>query len=217
MRAPGSHEQVLAAFKAGDVRILLGTQMIAKGLDFPDVTLVGVVSADTSLHLPDFRARERTFQLVAQVAGRTGRGDRPGRVLVQTYSPDDPSIVHAVQHDYLGFAAGELAERAVRGVPPFGRLARLIARGPDDRVVREFLDGVASALRDLAPADAIRFHGPSPAPVEKIRDLYRHHLQLRAESPGPLRDLLRAAATSPGMMPPSGVELAVDVDPVNLL
>ncbi len=92
MRSPGSHEQVLAAFKAGEVRILLGTQMIAKGLDFPNVTLVGVVNADTALHLPDFRAAERTFQLVAQVAGRTGRGDRPGRVLVQTYAPEHPAI-----------------------------------------------------------------------------------------------------------------------------
>ena len=102
MRSPGSHEQVLSAFKAGDVRILLGTQMIAKGLDFPNVTLVGVVNADTALHLPDFRAAERTFQLVAQVAGRTGRGDRPGRVLVQTYSPDHPAIRAATKHDYRG-------------------------------------------------------------------------------------------------------------------
>ncbi len=93
MRTPGSHEEVLAAFQAGEVQILLGTQMIAKGLDFPNVTLVGVVNADTALHLPDFRAAERTFQLVAQVAGRTGRGDRPGRVLVQTYCPDHPAIL----------------------------------------------------------------------------------------------------------------------------
>ena len=102
MRTPGSHEQVLAAFKAGEVDILLGTQMIAKGLDFPNVTLVGVVNADTALHLPDFRAAERTFQLVAQVAGRTGRGDRPGQVLVQTYCPDVPAIACAAHHDYDG-------------------------------------------------------------------------------------------------------------------
>ena len=117
MRRPGSHEQVLAAFKAGEVQILLGTQMIAKGLDFPNVTLVGVVNADTALHLPDFRAAERTFQLVAQVAGRTGRGDRPGRVLVQTYCPEHPAILHAVKHDYEGFAASELPERERFGVP----------------------------------------------------------------------------------------------------
>ncbi len=120
MRTPGSHEQVLAAFRAGDVQILLGTQMIAKGLDFPNVTLVGVVNADTALHLPDFRAAERTFQLVAQVAGRTGRGSRPGRVLVQTYAPEHPAIRAAMQHDYEAFVASELPEREKYGVPPFG-------------------------------------------------------------------------------------------------
>ena len=135
MRVPGSHEQVLAAFKAGEVQILLGTQMIAKGLDFPNVTLVGVVNADTALHLPDFRAAERTFQLVAQVAGRTGRGDRPGRVLVQTYSPDHPAIRSAAHHDYQGFVQTELPERERFGVPPYGRIVRLIARGPAESAV----------------------------------------------------------------------------------
>ena len=119
MRSPGSHEQVLKAFKDGEVNILLGTQMIAKGLDFPDVTLVGVVNADTSLHLPDFRAAERTFQLVAQVAGRTGRGDRPGRVLVQTFCPEDPAILRAREHDYLGFVRHELLRRREHNLPPY--------------------------------------------------------------------------------------------------
>ena len=100
MQKPGSHQRALAAFHSGDVRILLGTQMIAKGLDFPNVTLVGVINADTALHLPDFRAAERTFQLVTQVAGRTGRGERGGRVLVQTFSPEHPAILAAVRHDY---------------------------------------------------------------------------------------------------------------------
>ena len=153
MRRPGSHEQVLAAFKSGEVQILLGTQMIAKGLDFPNVTLVGVVNADTALHLPDFRAAERTFQLVAQVAGRTGRGDRPGRVLVQTYCPDHPAIMHAVGHDYEGFVAGELPEREKYGVPPFGRMVRLIARGPQEEAVNDYLKasraGTAGGCRSL--------------------------------------------------------------------
>jgi primosomal protein N' (replication factor Y) len=214
MRSHGSHERALSAFRAGDVDILLGTQMIAKGLDFPNVTLVGVINADTALHLPDFRAAERTFQLVAQVAGRTGRGDRPGRVLVQTYCPDAPAILCAARHDYLGFVSGELPERERYGVPPFGRVVRLIARGPDLDVVRRHLDDLASALRSSA-SKSVRFFGPAPAPVEKIKNLYRFQLQLRAPTPRPLQDALQAVL--PGFATPQGVELAVDVDPMSML
>jgi primosomal protein N' (replication factor Y) len=214
MRTPGSHEQVLSAFRAGEVQILLGTQMIAKGLDFPNVTLVGVVNADTALHMPDFRAAERTFQLVAQVAGRTGRGDRPGRVLVQTYCPDHHAILCASRHDYEGFVAGELPERERFGMPPFGRLVRLIARGADEPAVRDYMDHLAGALKSSAPAQ-VHLHGPSPAPVLKIRNLYRYHLRLRCASPRPLQALLHDAASAMG--PPAGVELAIDVDPISLL
>ena len=213
MRSAGSHEQALAAFKSGDVQILLGTQMIAKGLDFPNVTLVGVVNADTALHLPDFRASERTFQLVAQVAGRTGRGDRIGKVLVQTFSPDHPAIVFAAQHDYLSFVASELPERSARNVPPYGRIVRLIARGIDELLVRTYLEELAKRLS--SESEGVRLLGPSPAPVSKIKNLYRHHLQLRATSPKPLHAVLKKVL--PTMPPPPGVELAVDVDPVNLL
>ena len=214
MRTPGSHEAVLAAFKAGEVRILLGTQMIAKGLDFPNVTLVGVVNADTALHLPDFRAAERTFQLVAQVAGRTGRGDRPGRVLVQTYSPEHPAIRAAIRHDYLAFVANELPEREKYGVPPFGRLVRLIARGPEESVVHAYLKDLAAALRREADP-SVRVLGPAPAPILKIRNLYRFHIQLRCPTPRPLQALAR---TVPASIPaPHGVELAVDVDPIHML
>ncbi len=214
MRSPGSHEKVLSAFRDGQVDILLGTQMIAKGLDFPNVTLVGVVNADTALHLPDFRAAERTFQLVAQVAGRTGRGDRPGRVLVQTFAPEHHAIECARRHDYLGFVAAEMPNRQEHGVPPFGRLVRLIARGPDEAAVATFLKDVSLALRASAPA-TVRLMGPAPAPVLKIRNLFRFHLQLRAPSARPLQELLRTVL--PTLRPPGGVELAVDVDPVNLL
>jgi primosomal protein N' (replication factor Y) (superfamily II helicase) len=214
MRTPGSHEQVLSAFRAGEVQILLGTQMIAKGLDFPNVTLVGVVNADTALHMPDFRAAERTFQLVAQVAGRTGRGDRPGRVLVQTYCPEHHAILCASKHDYEGFVAGELPERERFGMPPFGRLVRLIARGADEPAVRDYMDRLAEALKAAAP-EAVRLHGPSPAPVLKIRNLYRYHLRLRCASPRPLQALLHDAEAA--LAPPAGVELAIDVDPISLL
>ena len=188
--------------------------MIAKGLDFPNVTLVGVVNADTALHLPDFRAAERTFQLVAQVAGRTGRGDRPGRVLVQTFAPDHPAIDCAARHDYEGFVAGELPERQRFGMPPFGRLVRLIARGPDEPQVRTFMNELSEALKAAAPP-GVTMHGPAPTPISKIRNLYRYHLRLRSESPRPLQTLLQAVA--PTIAPPGEVELAIDVDPVNLL
>ena len=214
MRSPGSHEQVLAAFKAGEVQILLGTQMIAKGLDFPNVTLVGVVNADTALHLPDFRAAERTFQLVAQVAGRTGRGDRPGRVLVQTYSPDHPAIRAAVRHDYHAFVASELPEREKYGVPPFGRLVRLIARGPEESAVSAYLKDLAAAFRAAADP-SVRILGPAPAPILKIRNLYRFHLQLRCPNSRPLQALARPCP--PGIPAPHGIELAIDVDPITML
>lgn len=138
MQKPGSHEEALAKFRSGEVRILLGTQMIAKGLDFPNVTLVGVINADTALHLPDFRAAERTFQLVTQVAGRTGRGDKGGRVLVQTFAPDHPAIVAALTHDYLAFAAAELPIRRDHGYPPATSMIRLIFRGDDEKATERF-------------------------------------------------------------------------------
>ncbi len=214
MRAHGSHERTLAAFKNGEVQILLGTQMIAKGLDFPNVTLVGVVDADTALHLPDFRAAERTFQIVTQVAGRSGRGDKPGRVLVQTYSPGVPAIAFAQHHDYLGFVEGELIERQRHGMPPYGRLSRLIARGLDPLAVRHYLEALHDALMN-AKSSLVVLTAAVPAPVEKIRNLHRFHIRLRCPSAKPMLDLLREVL--PEHLPPNGVELAIDIDPVSLL
>ncbi len=214
MTAPGSHETTLAAFKAGEIRILMGTQMIAKGLDFPNVTLVGVVNADVALHLPDFRAAERTFQLTAQVAGRTGRGDRPGRVLIQTYAPDHPAISLAARHDYAAFAELELAQRASFGVPPFGRLARLVARGPREAAVNDFMTELAQKIRDRAPS-TVRLLGPAPAPILKIKDLYRVHAQLRAPTVRPIQVVLKEIVAP--TLPPAGVELSIDVDPISML
>jgi len=214
MTAIGSHERTLAAFKAGESRILLGTQMIAKGLDFPNVTLVGVVDADVALHLPDFRASERTFQLVAQVAGRAGRGDRPGRVLIQTYTPDHPAIRCAAAHDYETFARQELETRRVHGLPPFGRLARLVARGPRESEVVAYMDQLGALLRQYA-ADDVRVLGPAPAPIMKIKKLFRVHLQLRSSKPATLRSLLKRVLSD--VQPPRGVELIIDVDPMSML
>ncbi len=169
MRARGSHERALTAFRTGKARILLGTQMIAKGLDFPDVTLVGVINADTALHLPDFRAAERTFHLVTQVAGRTGRGEKGGRVLVQTFSPEHPAIQAAVRHDYAAFAAAELPIREMLSYPPFGTMVRLVIRGPSEEVTGQFAAHLAEQITAALEQGATetRVLGPAPAPFAR--------------------------------------------------
>ncbi len=147
MQAHGSHDRALTAFRDGKVQILLGTQMIAKGLDFPNVTLVGVINADTALHLPDFRAAERTFQLVTQVAGRTGRGDKGGRVLVQTFSPEHPAIQAAVQHDFGAFVREELPVRQAHQYPPVAAMVRLVVRGKQEAHTKMFAENLGDRLR----------------------------------------------------------------------
>jgi primosomal protein N' (replication factor Y) len=223
MRKPGSHAKLLAAFRRGEVNILMGTQMIAKGLDFPNVTLVGVVNADVGLHLPDFRAAERTFQLLAQVSGRAGRGPRGGRVLVQTFNPEHPSIALAAAHDYNRFVAVEMAHRKAHKYPPYQRMARLIVRGREQEEAGAFADrlavGFRTALASLKGPDGaaldVRLLGPAEAPVFRLKGYYRFHFQLQSPSPAALHRLLRAVL--PTARTPSGVELSVDVDPLDML
>jgi primosomal protein N' (replication factor Y) len=217
MKAPGSHERALGAFRAGKVRILLGTQMIAKGLDFPNVTLVGVINADTALHLPDFRAAERTFQLVTQVAGRTGRGPKGGRVLVQTFSPDHPAIQAAVHHDYAAFAAGELPMRQMLRYPPFTSMIRLVVRGPSQPIAAEFASFIAERLTaalEQKKTDA-RVLGPAPCPFARLKGKYRFQIQVQ----GPEGEQVRAAVAeaTARLEPPEDVQWIVDVDPVEML
>src|SRR6185436_13634464 len=150
MQSPGSHDRALSAFRDGKVQILLGTQMIAKGLDFPNVTLVGVINADTALHLPDFRAAERTFQLVTQVAGRTGRGEKGGRVLVQTFTPEHPAIQAALQHDFAAFARHELPIREAHQYPPVAEMIRIVVRGKSQEQTRAFAQNLGERLREAA-------------------------------------------------------------------
>ncbi|NUQ64646.1 MAG: primosomal protein N' [Pirellulales bacterium] len=216
MRRPGSHDAALDAFRKQEVRILLGTQMIAKGLDFPNVTLVGVISADTALHQPDFRSGERTFQLIAQVAGRTGRGERTGRVYVQTTSPTESAIRRASEHDYLGFAAEELQRRHELMLPPYQTLVRVIVRGPEEEAVRHHSDEMVEVVKAVAHATAstVRVLGPGPAPVAKIKDNYRYHFQLSGDDFESIRDLWRHSL--PKLPKTRDVEFAVDVDPMNM-
>ena len=217
MSKPGSHEEALERFRSGEVRILVGTQMIAKGLDFPNVTLVGVINADTSLHFPDFRAAERTFQLVTQVAGRTGRGERGGRVVVQTYSPDHPAIVAAQRHDYVMFADQELPIRREFGYPPETSLVRIVMRGPVESAVEAFGEQVATRLREESAARQMepRILGPHAAPIPKLRGHFRYQILVYFLDATLLREAVRAATEQ--LKAPDEVLWMVDVDPLDML
>lgn len=217
MHSPGSHERALARFREGEIRILLGTQMIAKGLDFPNVTLVGVLNADTALHLPDFRAAERTFQLLVQVAGRTGRGELGGRVIVQTFSPDHPAVVAAARHDYAGFAAQELPARQAYGYPPFGKMIRLVIRGPKAEAAFDWAGHVASELkRLLAPmGESTRILGPAPAAIARLKEKFRFQMQVQGPDGAALAAAVREVIGA--LKPPDEIDWMVDVDPIAML
>ncbi len=217
MQKPGSHEQAFASFRAGEIDILVGTQMIAKGLDFPNVTLVGVINADTALHFPDFRASERTFQLVTQVAGRTGRSERGGHVLVQTFSPEHPAIVAATKHDYRMFADQELPVREEYGYPPYSSMMRGIIRGPSERTTEGFAEHLCEEIQrgiDEQCPDA-RLLGPSPAPIGKLRGKFRFHFLLFGQNFERLRAIVRE--TTANAKPPEDVQWVIDVDSLDML
>jgi primosomal protein N' (replication factor Y) len=213
-----SHQRILGAVERHEVDLLIGTQMIAKGLDFPNVTLVGVVDADTGLHLPDFRAGERSFQLLAQVAGRAGRGPRGGRVLVQTRCPDHHALVHAAAHDTDGFLETELALRQDPPAPPVRALVNLVTSGPDDQATSM----TAARLAEWS-GKVIERHrldvvvlGPAPCPVAKIKDRWRWHVVLRGPS-AELGRLVRQAARQLTRPRPGGISIVIDRDPVTML
>jgi len=209
------YEDVLDRFGRGEVDVLVGTQMIAKGLDFPRVTLVGIVTADSSLHQPDPRAAERTFQLLAQVSGRAGRGDILGRIVVQTSTPAHPAITCAARHDFEGFATAEMRLRKELGYPPFGRLLRAVFEDEDEPRAEEGARACADALRPHATDGAVLL-GPAEAPIARLRGRFRRHLLIKAPAGSPalakLRDRLLAWAEA-NPRP----RTVVDVDPASLL
>jgi primosomal protein N' (replication factor Y) len=189
----GSHERILKSFREGKADILIGTQMIAKGLDLPKVTLVGVINADTTLHMPDFRAAERTFQLLTQVAGRSGRGDLPGEVLIQTYSPDHYSITAAAAHDYEGFYKNEMRVRRALGYPPFSHLALLLFTHEDEDEAKKgaFLAQEFFVKELLNAGGQIDLLGPAPATLNKIKGRHRWQLVLKGPKRNSLKELIR--------------------------
>jgi primosomal protein N' (replication factor Y) len=205
----GAHERLLDQFLRHDADVLVGTQMIAKGLDLPLVSVVGVVAADTGLHLPDFRAGERSFQLLTQVAGRAGRRSAGAQVILQTYTPDHYALLAAQEHDYKTFYAQEIAFRRQTSYPPFSRLARFVYAGGSDERAQRSAHELAEELKQLAETVGLEewgIIGPAPAFFHRQRNRFRWHVLLRAADPSPLLEALR--------LPPGWV---LDVDPVHVL
>jgi primosomal protein N' (replication factor Y) len=209
-----AYRKVLGAFRTGQLDILVGTQMIAKGLDFPNVTLVGVIHADLSLHQPDFRAGERTFQMLTQVAGRAGRGEVPGQVFVQTHTPHHPAIQAARRMDWAGFCDEELTFRKELGYPPYTHLVCVTLKGEQEEAVRIAAGALEAAWRPLLDPGVI-LSPPSPSPIARIQGLYRYQLTARAPGTRRVTDPLRAALDA--WKPGPGIQWSVDVDALSLM
>lgn len=210
----GVLEDALADFRAGKIDILLGTQMVAKGLDFPSVMTIGIIHADSSLNLPDFRAAERTFALVVQVAGRAGRHRPDGRVFLQTCRPADPVILFAAAMDTEGFYSWELEQRRSLGFPPFSRLLRVVFRARDAAKAAKAAEAFGTLVRSRLQ-DGSEVLGPAPCPLGRIADTERIQVLLRGSSPATLRTATVQALSL--LQPLSPVRVEIDVDPVSLL
>jgi primosomal protein N' (replication factor Y) len=214
--AKWSHHRILGAMERKEIDILIGTQMIAKGLDLPEVTLVGVIDADLALHLPDFRSAERTFQLLTQVAGRAGRGSQPGAVIIQTRCPDHHALVWAAKHDANGFLDEEGRLRETPAYPPHLSLVNLVVSGAVEVDVGRRAAALADWCNGLATMHglAVQVLGPAPCPVTRIKNRWRWHVLLKA-LPEALGPIVRAVA--PRLGPDGGVRIVMDRDPLSLL
>jgi len=215
----GSHQRILSSFAAGEADILIGTQMVAKGLNFPGVTLVGVISADTGLYMPDFRASERTFQLITQVSGRSGRGTSPGKVIIQSYNPAHYAIACAAKGNYTSFFETEMEIRRKLQYPPFSRMARLIFSGRDEGKVTKLAETAFEALGHyLKDTQKLMAVGPAPAPLARVRGNHRVHVVLWSKEESLLREVIKNTVAvvrkaEPGKM----TRFSVDIDPYNMM
>ena len=231
-----AHQQILGTFEQQEIDILIGTQMVSKGLDFPNVTLVGVIAADTSLNLPDFRASEQTFSLLTQVAGRSGRAELEGNVVIQTYMPEHYCISAAQKHDYLSFYAQEVEARGELRYPPFSHVGTLLLRGKDEKQVEEAAHAVRDHLQTLLSAGELKRNsssdaaprrgamsiveilGPAPAPLSKIEGKFRWHFLLRSNSVERISQLLKHLTDEPPVaIKSNAIECVIDIDPTSIL
>ena len=218
-RRKAAHQQILKRLRQGELDILVGTQMIAKGHDFPNITLVGVVAADATLAIPDFRAPERLFQLLTQVAGRAGRGQVAGEVIIQTYRPDHYSIQFARQHDFIGFYQHEIVGRRALLYPPYARLARLLIEGPTLERVQCASQWLASALQRFIAAPHQSILGPAEAPIVRMNNRYRWHFLLKAATSRSLHQWLQTtlAYADKQRQHHHGTRISVDMDPMSFV
>ena len=215
LKRKDDYRRILGDFRLGKIDILIGTQMIAKGLHFPNVTLVGIIYADLSLHIPDFRAGERTFQLITQVAGRAGRGDVEGEVFVQSFTPHHPAIQFARRHDFEGFYAQETDARRQLRYPPLSRIALLTIKGRNEEKVRFAADHVRKEIEHLfqGTKDNVVM-GPAPAPLARAESFYRYQIMIRTRQMSKVSGQL--ADLNEKLTLPEGLTLTIDIDPATL-
>ena len=214
-RRHGQYQRILTAFRDGEIDILVGTQLISKGHDFPGVTLVGVVSADTGLGMPDFRSAERTFQLLTQAAGRAGRGVSPGRVLVQTFFPDHYAIRLAAAQDYTAFYEKELAFRRAMHYPPFSAMANVLVRSEKKEAALRMSTELGRLM--MPPPERLRVMGPAEAPVPRLHNEYRYQFLIKAASRKVLNELLQRVRSFAAEHKWGATALMIDVDPLTLM
>lgn len=222
-----SHYEILKGFASGDFKLLLGTQMVTKGLDFPDVTLVGVILADTSLDFPDFRAREKTFQLLTQVAGRAGRGKLGGEVILQTYYPEDWAIKLSAQQDFQEFYKKEIEERKELFYPPFSRLVLIRFQGKEAEKVQKAAESFGSKLSDSLNAKgyppkaekskSLQILGPAPSPLPKIKNDYRFQILIKTREVRTVTQTINSIFEKGAEKRYAGVKISVDVDPLDIM
>jgi len=212
----GSYEKILKSLDSGEIDILVGTQMITKGHDFTGVTLVGVVSADNSLNIPDFRAAEKTFQILTQVSGRGGRGDSPGRVIIQTFNPDNYAIKRAQEYNYISFYNNEIQTRRELGYPPFSRMVNLTISATNEARIIGCVKNLNTVARDLArqAGGKISVLGPAEAPLSRVKGRYRWHMLLKGND---IKTLHTLAGNILANTREPGLRIRVDVDPVNFM
>jgi primosomal protein N' (replication factor Y) len=214
MRKKDAYRTILDAFKIGQIDILLGTQMIAKGLDFPNVTLVGVLNADMSLNVPDFRSGERTFQLLTQVSGRAGRGEKAGEVIVQAYTPHHPAIQAARRLDYTGFSDQDLEFRKQLSYPPFSHLVLLTFKGEEESEVQQTIDQFYQQLEPLLP-ESVLHSSPMPAPLARAKKMWRYQIMLRCTHSKKMTKPVEYVLSQFKL--PKTIRCIVDVDALSLL